>query len=248
MKLKFLVITVLTLIMFNCQTKSKVSENKDTVQAADGKEIEFNFLKHASVYFIYDGKVFYSDPVIYDGIDYSQLPKADVIFITHDHYDHLDTNALKQIVAPNTVFYANADAKKQLQYDHVIVMENGDMINVQLEDLNFDITAVPAYNTTPDRDQFHPKNRDNGYIVTIGGTSIYLPGDCENIPEMSEFPKIDIAFLPINQPYTMTVEQAVEAAEIIKPKILYPFHYGETDLKGLDILKTKGIDVRVFPM
>ena len=109
-------------------------------------------------------------------------------------------------------------------------MKNGDKLKpasyIQIE-------AVPAYNTTAGREKFHPKGRDNGFILTIGGLRIYIAGDTEDIPEMNQLKNIDIAFLPVNQPYTMTVDQAVKAAKIINPHILYPYHYGETNVKEI---------------
>ncbi len=111
------------------------------------------------------------------------------------------------------------------------------------------IEAVPAYNTTPGREQFHPRHRDNGYILTIDGLRIYIAGDTEDIPEMKNLKNIDIAFLPVNQPYTMTVTQAVNAANMFLPKILYPYHFGNTNVKQLkEALKNSGIEVRLRKM
>jgi len=215
----------------------------DSFQTKDGKTITVHFIQHASFYFTFDGLTIYADPVNYDGIDYNTLPKADVILVTHDHYDHLDKNAISAISTSKTVIYCNKTAHEQLVTGEIL--KNGDRISYHNI---MEIKAVPAYNTTEGRDQFHPKERDNGYIITLGGTRIYIPGDCEDMPEMSEFKNIDVAFLPVNQPYTMTVAQAVNAAKILKPKILYPIHYSDTDLKGLSVLKNEGVDVRVFKM
>ncbi len=108
------------------------------------------------------------------------------------------------------------------------------------------VEAVPAYNTTEGRQQFHPKGRDNGYILTIDGLRIYFAGDTEDIPEMAEIKDIDIAFLPCNQPYTMTTEQLVKAAKTIKPKVLFPYHYGQTDVSMIQAqLINERIDVRI---
>ena len=95
------------------------------------------------------------------------------------------------------------------------------------------VEAVPAYNTTEGHLQFHPKGRDNGYILTLDGLRIYVAGDTEDIPEMADIKDIDIAFLPCNQPYTMTTDQLVKAAKMVKPKVLFPYHYGQTDVSGL---------------
>ena len=109
-----------------------------------------------------------------------------------------------------------------------------------------EVEAVPAYNTTEGRTQFHPKGRDNGYILTLDGLRIYIAGDTEDIPEMQDIKDIDIAFLPCNQPYTMKPEQLVKAAKTVKPKVLFPYHYGQTDLSSIpEQLKGEGIDVRI---
>ncbi len=123
-------------------------------------------------------------------------------------------------------------------------MKNGDKL-IPTDYLTLE--AVPAYNTTAGREMYHPKHRDNGYILTLGGTRIYVAGDTEDIPEMAALGDIDIAFIPVNQPYTMTIDQAVNAARMIKPAILYPYHYGETDVTQLKkrLVSDKAIDVRI---
>lgn len=123
-------------------------------------------------------------------------------------------------------------------------MKNGDVVQLAPD---IKLEAVPAYNTTPGRDQFHPKGRDNGYILTLGGTRIYIAGDTEDISELKQVKDIDIAFLPVNQPYTMTPEQAIRATKIVQPRILYPYHYGDTDInKVKDGLKDdKEMEVRI---
>jgi L-ascorbate metabolism protein UlaG (beta-lactamase superfamily) len=222
----------------------------DSFQTKNGETVTVHFIQHASLYFIYEGITIYADPVNYEGVDYKKFPKADVILITHDHYDHLDKNAIADISKPSTQIYCNKTVQEALETG--FVLKNSELItykNVKSgHHFYIDIEAVPAYNTTEGRDKFHPKGRDNGYIITLRGTRIYIPGDCEDMPEMAEFKDIDVAFLPINQPYTMTVEQAINAAKTIKPKILYPIHYSDTDLKGLSVLKEEGIEVRVFKM
>jgi L-ascorbate metabolism protein UlaG (beta-lactamase superfamily) len=223
----------------------------DSFQTKEGKTITVHFIQHASFFFTFSGVTIYADPVSFEGVDYKKLPKADIIFITHDHYDHFDKNVITDISTPTTKIFCNATVQSALGTG--IGLDNDDEIPFRLSmfgDIAFDfyIQAVPAYNTTPERTMFHPRGSDNGYIITLSGTRIYIPGDCENMPEMSEFNDIDVAFLPINQPYTMTVEQAINAANTIKPKILYPIHYNETDLEGLSVLKKEGIDVRIFKM
>ena len=122
-------------------------------------------------------------------------------------------------------------------------MRNGDKVQFSKD---ISIEAVPAYNTTPGREQFHPKGRDNGYILTLDGLRIYIAGDTEDIPEMEDIKDIDIAFLPCNQPYTMTTDQVVKAAKIIKPKVLYPYHYNDTPVHKISMqLVGSGIKVLI---
>jgi L-ascorbate metabolism protein UlaG (beta-lactamase superfamily) len=174
-------------------------------------------------------------------IDYTSIPQADLIFVTHEHGDHYDKDAIKQLTQVGTRFITNARCAEMQGYG--LVMKNGDKEDL---DSGIKVEAVPAYNITEGRTQFHPKGRDNGYILTLDGLRIYIAGDTEDIPEMAGIQDIDIAFLPCNQPYTMTPEQLIKAARVIKPKVLFPYHYGQTDVSTLPAsLKEDGIDVRI---
>jgi len=239
MKPRIIFLFLLSLLIMN-QSFTKPIET-DSFKTKDGEMVTVHFIQHASLYFTFEGATIYADPVKYEGVDYKKLPKADVILITHDHYDHLDKDVVAEISTPNTVIFCNKTVLEALGTG--IMLRNGDQVTYGIK-----IEAVPAYNTTEGREMYHPKDRDNGYIVTLGGTRIYIPGDCEDMPEMSNLKDIGVAFLPINQPYTMTVEQAINATRTINPKILYPIHYGDTNLEGLSVLKEEGIDVRIFKM
>jgi L-ascorbate metabolism protein UlaG (beta-lactamase superfamily) len=174
---------------------------------------------------------------------YAKLPKADVIFITHAHYDHLDLDAINAIRDASTVVIANGEAGAKVRRS--VVMRNGESKDVRPY---LKVTAVPAYNT-PERQKFHPKGRDNGYVLTLGGSTIYVSGDCEPQPEILSL-KVDVAFLPVNQPYTMTVKQAVDSIKAMRPKIFYPYHYGDTDVNSLKAQLAKEapeVDVRLPP-
>jgi L-ascorbate metabolism protein UlaG (beta-lactamase superfamily) len=192
----------------------------------------------------YDGKEIVIDPVAKLGnriINLASMPKANYIFVTHEHGDHFDKGAIGLLSDGETRLITNKRCADMLGSGEV--MANGDKL--QIAD-GFTVEAVPAYNYTEGRTQFHPKSRDNGYILTVDGLRIYIAGDTEDIPEMANIRDIDIAFLPCNQPYTMTPEQLVKAAKVIKPKVLFPYHYGQTDVTKLPSqLQGDGIDVRI---
>jgi len=217
----------------------------DVLKTADG-DVAMTLIGHGTLYFTYKGKVYHVDPWT-KLADYAKLPKADAILITHEHRDHLDPEAIAAISTPDTVIVVTETVAKQLGKGEV--MKNGDKRTL----LDIDVAAVPAYNIEHKRDNgqpFHPKGVGNGYVLTFGDKRIYVAGDTEGVPEMAGLKNIDVAFLPMNLPYTMTPEMTAKAAKSFKPKILYPYHYGETDpQKLMEILKkTPQIEVRVRDM
>lgn len=209
-------------------------------------DLAITFLGHGSLLLTFNGKHIYVDP--YGEVaDYTQLPKADVVLATHEHFDHLDPQALAAIRTPTTIVITNpAGAQKA---GKAIVMRNGEVQTLA----GISVEAVPAYNIQhkrPDGQPFHPKGIGNGYILTIGNLRLYIAGDTENIPEMKALSAIEIAFLPMNLPYTMTPEMVAEAARAFRPRILYPYHYGQTDTGRLiALLKDEpGIEIRIRKM
>ena len=216
----------------------------DVFKTKSGKTAKFHALIHASIRIQYDGKEIQVDPVTKLGdktIDYASMPKADYLLVTHEHFDHFNQDAIKLLTGDKTRFITNQRCADI--YGSGEVMKNGDKLKIADD---FTIETVPAYNYTEGRTQFHPKGRDNGFILTIDGLRIYIAGDTEDIPEMSAVKDIDIAFLPCNQPYTMTPDQLIKAAKIIKPKVLFPYHYGQTDVSRIPgQLKGDDIDVRI---
>ena len=218
---------------------------KDTISTSDG-ELVITFIGHASLIFNFNNLVIHVDPFSRLA-DYSSLPKADLILITHEHGDHCDPEAVKQIRTKNTAIVLTEACTSKIPGG--IVMKNGDVKTVK----GIKIEAVPAYNIVHKRDNgqpFHPKGAGNGYVIHFGDKKVYVAGDTENIPEMKELKNIDIAFLPMNLPYTMTPEMAADAAKSFMPRILYPYHFGETDVsKFVDLMKdTKGVEVRIRKM
>ena len=215
----------------------------DIFKTESGKTVKLTCIKHASIMVEYDGKVIYFDPVIRlePHTDFTTWPKANFIFVTHEHMDHFDSLALTELRRNYTVIYTNNNVYAQWGSGYAI--SNGDKAEV-CEGIT--VEAVPAYNTTAGREKFHPKGRDNGYVLTIENLRIYVAGDTEDIPEMANLKDIDIAFLPCNQPYTMTPEQLAKAAKVIRPKVLFPYHYSDTPIRKVSMLLAgSGIDVRI---
>lgn len=216
---------------------------KDTFTTPNGKNIEIYAIKHGSIRIVYDGKEIEVDPVaaLPPATDYSQFPKADYILVTHEHSDHLDKNAIATLSKAETIIITNNNCQKEL--GHGKAMQNGDHMELS-KDISLD--AVPAYNITEGHTRFHPKGRDNGFILGLDGFRIYIAGDTEDIDEIKDIHNIDVAFLPTNQPYTMTPKQTAKVANIIKPKVLFPYHYGKTHIEEVsELLKGSGIDVRI---
>jgi len=217
----------------------------DTIKTAQG-DLVITFLGHATLMVTFGGKTVHVDPVSAEA-DYTRLPAADLILISHDHHDHLDLEAVKLIRKPETKIVGNPDAGRQIP--EAIVLKNGESQTVD----GFKIEAVPAYNIRHEMSPgvpFHPRGIGNGYVVTFGDKRVYFAGDTENVPEMKQLLDIDIAFLPMNLPYTMTPEMTADAALMFRPKILYPYHYGETDTARLSALlkDEKDIEIRIRKM
>ena len=221
----------------------------DIVQDKEGNEVKFTFFKHASFAIQIGERHIYNDPVM-QYAEYARLPKADLVLVTHSHYDHLDRAAIDDVTTHKRLIICDATSAEVFDGE-AVVMKPG--IKAQPWD-GLTIEAVAAYNTTEGHTDFPPKAREDcGYILELeSGLRIYIAGDTELTPEMKAVKDIDVAFLPVNQPYTMTVDQAIEAVKAIKPKIFYPYHYGEVDeVTDIERLKSEleGVtDVRVFPM
>ena len=228
------------LMALGCQAQQQTDE----FTTKSGKKLRFTCIKHASIQINYNGLEIQVDPVgkgMKPETDYSQFPKADIILVTHEHHDHFDSDAIAQLTKASTKIYLNPAVHKM--FGSGKALKNGDKVKIAND---ITIEAVPAYNTTPGREKFHPKGRDNGYILTLDGMRIYIAGDTEDIPEMANIKDISIAFLPCNQPYTMTIEQAANAAKIIKPKVLFPYHYNDTPVnKLIPLLSREGIKVLI---
>ena len=228
----------------------------DSFDAGKGVTVDIFSIKHGSLAARVDGKWLYFDPVTaasQPATDYTDLPKSDYIFITHGHGDHLDPQAIAQLLKEGTKIICNpASAEKitaveveGINAPAVAALANGNNF-VTAE--GWKVDAVPAYNIAEEKQNFHPKGEGNGYVVKVNDFSLYVAGDTEEIEELSELKDIDVAFLPCNLPFTMTPEQCATAAKMFSPKVLFPYHYGETEIQQLvNLLNGTDIEVRIRP-
>ncbi|MBQ6244625.1 MAG: MBL fold metallo-hydrolase [Bacteroidales bacterium] len=211
-----------------------------------GKKVSISMIHHASLAIDYKGYQIQVDPVGKMGqteLDYTVFPKADCILITHEHGDHYNPDTIEMLSKDGTRVILNPATQEKFGKGEAV--SNGQKLQVG----PFGLAAVPAYNNTEGHLQLHPKGRDNGYILDFDGLKVYISGDTEDIEEMAGYGPVDVAFLSANQPYTMTPEQCVRAALVLKPKVLIPYHLSNTDMQSIkDALDAQGsgIDVRLF--
>jgi L-ascorbate metabolism protein UlaG (beta-lactamase superfamily) len=216
----------------------------DTIATEDGA-LKIFPINHATLALQWKDRTIYVDPVggakVFQG-----LPKPDLILVTDIHGDHFSKETLAELAGPNAKLVCPAAVAEQMTPDlrnSAAILTNGqtgELSGIRIE-------AIPMYNLTPERLKFHNKGRGNGYVVTLGGKRIYLSGDTEDIPEMRALKNIDVAFVCMNLPYTMTVEQAAQAVRAFKPRIVYPYHYRGSDVnKFKELVGTDaGVDVRL---
>lgn len=233
--------------LFGCGKSPATTYPQDSVTAADGSKIVFTFYAHASLGIEWNGVHIYLDPV--GDFDWKSQPKADVILISHSHYDHLELATVEQLQSEKTVVVCDKTSAEA--FDHNCITMLPGALAQPMEGVT--VRATAAYNITEGHTDFHPQSREDcGYLVTLGGTTIYLAGDTEDNSDVLALQGVDIAFLPVNQPYTMTVEQAARVVHALKPAVFYPYHYGQVDEKtDIEALKAAVADVtdcRVFSM
>lgn len=241
--MKNTIIVILAVMSLSAQLNAQFES--DVISTPEG-ELEMFFIGHGTLMFKFNDLVVHIDPVSREA-DYTSMPDADLVLVTHEHGDHLDMTAIGHIMQEDTRVVMTERCLEQLEDFKAIVMKNGDEQTLH----GIVIKAIPAYNVVHKRsggNPFHPKGAGNGYILSFGDTHVLIGGDTENIPEYKNLDKnIEVAFLPMNLPYTMTPEMVADAALAIQPKILYPYHYGQTDPQEIvKLLKDEqGIEVRL---
>ncbi len=241
MKLKLLTAVIILSISQVMAQKNPVDEIKTSKGV-----LKINPVSHASLVLTWDGKTIYVDPTGSPEM-YKSFGAPDMILITDIHGDHMDLKAIAAlntksaiIVAPQAVAAQLPESARQ----RLIILNNG----MQTSQLAIMVKAVPMYNLPEEPASRHPKGRGNGYVVTTGGKSIYISGDTEDIPEMRALEDIDIAFVCMNLPYTMDINQAADAVLDFKPAIVYPYHHRGQDINAFKKLvndKSRRIDVRL---
>lgn len=196
--------------------------------ASAAEVFSYTPIHHASFVLQAGPTTVYVDPVG-TAEEYAGFPPPDLILITHIHKDHLAPELVAVLKQTDTQVIGPATVIEQLGYGTVI--GNGESTSAA----GLAIEAIPAFNTTPERLNFHPRGRDNGYVLSKDGVRLYISGDTEDIPAMRALQHIDIAFVCMNLPYTMTVEQAASAVNAFKPGVVIPYHYrGKDGMSDLD--------------
>jgi L-ascorbate metabolism protein UlaG (beta-lactamase superfamily) len=244
--MKPVIITTFLFVLFSLTPATAHEQFETDIISTSKGDLKITFIGHGTLMLDYDGKTIYIDP--YSKVaDFTKMPVADIILLTHHHRDHMDPAALEKVRNDKTALLLTEICARTLGSG--IIMKNGNVKTIQ----SIKIEAVPAYNLVHKRDTgqvYHPRGEGNGYIMTFGDTRLYIAGDTENTPEMKALKEIDYAFLPMNLPYTMTPEMVADAAVAFKPRVLYPYHYGETDTASIiSLLKDQTeIEVRIRKM
>ena len=239
----------LTLASATVTLTTPAAAQDDSIATTNGNLV-IHPVHHAGVVLSWNGKRIVADPTNFPpdnnsgAAAFRGAAAPDLILITHEHGDHFSVPTLTELAGPNTVIVAPQSVFGMMPpalQAKTKVMKNGDKQTYA----GVAIEAVPEYNVTADRLMFHPKGRDNGYVLSLGGKRVYLAGDTEETPELKNLPNIDVAFVPMNLPYTMTEDAAATWVKDFKPKIVYPYHYGMSDVNKFKTAVGSASDVRL---
>lgn len=212
---------------------------RSALAQTSGAGIEVRPVNHASLVLQAGETAVHVDPV--GGAEpWADLPPARLIVVTHEHGDHFDLPTLEALMQPDTELVVNPAVHGMLPealQTRARALANGESAEVA----GVAIEAIPAYNITEDRLQYHPKGRDNGYVLTLDGKRVLIAGDTEDTDELRALQDIDLAFLPMNLPYTMTEEQAAAAVAAFRPAEVWPYHFkGSDPQKFADLVAASG--------
>lgn len=211
----------------------------DQVATRRGGDLTIQPIHHATVLLSWNGRTVLVDPAPLGNPAtvepvFTSMSKPDIILITHIHGDHFSPPVLEAVTGDHTVILTPRNVYEKLPADlqkHAHPLANGQHMTVA----GIPIEAVPMYNTTPERQNFHPKGEGNGYILTLGGERVYLAGDTEETAELAHLRDIDVAFIPMNLPFTQTPQAAAKWVRDFHPRIVYPYHYRNRDGSKSDI-------------
>ena len=228
--------------------KQGLKMEKTPTTTTEQNDVQITPISHATMVLHLGGQVIYTDPVG-GGKVFAGQPEPTIILVTDIHSDHMDADTLRAVTTERTIIVVPQAVKEQLPADLpgiMVVLHNGEKTNQK----NVEIEAIPMYNIPESNSAFHPKGRGNGYLVSISGKRIYIAGDTDAIPEMRALKNIDIAFVPMNPPYTMDIEEAAEGVIAFKPKVVYPYHYrgpnGLSDInKFKELVESKDPNIKV---
>ncbi len=237
-------ILMLACCLFAVSTAIPVSASADNSGETESEDaIQIKPIRHATFVMTYHDVVFYVDPVGSSAL-FDKFPPPDLILITHDHGDHLNQDTINGVMVDKTTIVAPASVHEKLNGQNqskTVVMKNGETKEIK----GIQIKAIPMYNTTEERLRYHKKGKGNGYILTLEEKRVYIAGDTEDIPEMRRLKNIDIAFIPMNLPYTMDIEQAASAVLDFKPKVAIPYHYRGSNVQKFKKLVEKDSNIKV---
>ncbi|HYP13319.1 MAG TPA: MBL fold metallo-hydrolase [Bryobacteraceae bacterium] len=232
--------SLLVSLAFSALAIAQPQRPVETFKTQSG-ELKVTPIRHASLMIEAGGKIIHVDP--WSQGNYEGLPKADLVLITDIHGDHMDPKAIAMVKKEGTQVLAPAEVVKTVT--DATAIANGQTKTVG----QISIEAIPMYNLKRGPSEgklFHDKGRGNGYIVSFGGTRLYIAGDTEGHPEMRALKNIDVAFVPMNLPYTMPPDEAADAVKAFKPKVVYPYHYRESKTEEFaKALEGSGIEVRL---
>ncbi|MFP2994705.1 MBL fold metallo-hydrolase [Spongiivirga sp. MCCC 1A20706] len=219
--------------LFSHAQKVKLSR-VDSIETNNGK-IAIQPIWHGTVAFVWNGTTILIDPSA-EEVLFENYKKPDVIIITDIHGDHFNLKTINSLDTKETTFVVPPVVSKKLPEKYkqnLVTLKNGEDFNL----FGVDIKAIPMYNFPEEKNAFHTKGRGNGYVLGFANKKIYVSGDTEDIPEMRNLDSIDIAFMTMNMPWTMTEEQAASAVIDFKPNIVYPYHYRNKDKSYSDLKK-----------